>query len=394
MQEEINNPRKISSRYYESGNDSKPFYLLSIFPNEPGREKILSLRQIKEILNNIPAAEAYCRNDERDIIKPLQYLLEKRLITRRSEFGIDYIDEDFDEEWDEDDTSYALTESGAALTGFIIRSNDFERLLISAQRCFDKENFWLADLIFDILNGEEMMMELLNTVGGLYKANKERINKMLFNAATCLSNEKELISERFRKKIKDIIGVDILDRIDERDIKFSASNTTRCNMLRITAAILFWKSEYCNVKKMYNRYDIGFPQIQKIAEKISYHLDIMRLSIPIIRTDDEKTLTEVYGRDRMIEVQEKIAEYSKAIYFHISPSICRMFDYDVTNPVNTIEIRKLMRIYTCLNDFIKKVKVGKRLTNRQKRLIEINKKKIEKLPQECRGIFKDILEVL
>lgn len=385
LSREIENPGRIFSRYYSAENAEKPFYLLSLFPNTSGHREKIPLAQIVQIVKSVPAPLEDIFDLQKDVLLPLNYLLEKKLIHRADS------DEDFDTEESED---YYLTDTGALLTGFIIRQDDFENLLSAVEKAVDLENIWIADLFYAILDGKEMRHEISSSIGNLYKLSQDKFEEMMAVTARQLWTDRTRLSIQMKNQVKQILDIDLTgDQFDPAGCRARKADG-RCNLLRITAALLFWVSPYCTVKKMYIRFGIGYPQMQRLADKISYHLDIAKFSIPVIRTKDGRTLTMILGRDRTQDIQDEIADLSRAVYFQISSKMCKDLKFDVTDPVSALMMRRLTRMYMGLSGLTKRVQNGKGLTKKEKKYVQSLRKRISELPDSQRTAFESFWEVL
>lgn len=382
---EIENPEKIFSRYFGAENEEKPFYMLSLFPNSNERIGKISLTQIVQLINSLPVSLECKFSLQKDVILPLNYLLEKRLICR----------EDYDEDYDEEeDGVYYLTDTGALLTGFIIRQDDFENLLSVIEMSVSLQNIWIADLFYGIINGEEMRHEISNSIGNLCKMDIGKFEEMMKGIAKQLWTDRDKLSIDMKNEVKQILGIDLTkEKFDLTEFQVRKTDS-KCNLLRITTALLFWISPYCTVKKIYNRFGIGYSQMQKLAEKISYHLDIAKFSISVIRTQEGKTMMRLLGRERIQEIQDQIADLSKAVYFQISIDMCKVFKLDVMDPVSALKARQLTRTYIGLVDLAKKIQKGKNLSKKDIMFVQKSRERISKLPDSQRLVFKNFWEVL
>lgn len=383
---EIENPNSVFSRYYDAENEEKPFYLLSLFPNTKGKKEKILLTQIVQMVKNIPASMENVFDQQRDVLLPLNYLLKNRLICKVDDYD-DYDDEEEDE--------YYLTDIGAQLTGFIIRQDDFENLLSAIERGVDATNIWVADLFYAILSGKEIWHEISSLVGNLYKMSQGRREEIMKNTARRLWVERETVSMQMKAQIQQIMDFDLM-RDEFNLIEFRSGRIDgRCNRLRIMAALLFWISPYCTVKKLYNHFGIGYPQMQRVAEKVSYHLDIAKFSIPLIRTENDQTLLKSLGRGRIQEIQDQIEDLSRAVYFQISSKLCKDLEFEVTDPVSALKMRQLTRIYTELRKLEKRVRNGKSLTKKEKKYVSRCKKRISsELSGDKNMLFENFWEVL
>lgn len=386
---EVENPNKIFSRYFNAEDAEKPFYLLSLFSNARERREQVSLREIVQMVASLPAPLEYTFDQQKDVVIPLNYLLKKELIYKI------HSNEDIDIENNEmEENNYCLTDSGASLTGFIIRQDDFEKLLFAVERAMYFENICIGDLFYAILSGEEMRHIISNSIGNLYKMQTSKFVQMMKGIAKQLWTERAKFSMQIKLEITQILGVNMTDEAFDM-AKFQVKKADgRCNILRVTAALLYRISPYCTAKKMYNRFEIGYSQIQKLAEQISYRLDIAKFSVPVIRTQDGRTMRSLFGRERVESIQNQIEEASNAVYFQLPLKKCRELNLQVTDPESAVIARRLIRIYTTLMGLTKKVKSGKELSKDDKRTIQKCKEKVSRLSDIQKIKYDAFWEVL
>ena len=145
---------------------------------------------------------------------------------------------------------------------------------------------------------------------------------------------------------------------------------------------------------MYNRFGIGYPQMQKLAEQISYHLDIAKFSISVIRTQEGKTMTMLLGRNRIQDIQEQIANLSKAVYFQISLEMCKVLKLEVMDPVSALKARRVIRDYISLTNLTKKVQNGRKLSKKETKYVQKSRERIGELSDSQRTAFDSFWEVL
>lgn len=382
---EIEKPDSIFSRYFNAENVEKPFYLLSLFPNSKSGKKKISITQIAQMIKSLPVSLEYKFDQQKDVISPLNFLSEKKLICRADS------DEDFD---DEEDDNYYLTDTGILLTGFIIRQDDFENLLSAIEKGVSLQNIWIGDFFYAILNGVEIRREISNSIGNLYKMDVVKFEEMMVGIAKQLWTERDKLSVKMKNQAKQILGIDLTkEKFDSTELQ-ARKTDNRCNFLRITAALLFWISPHCTVKKMYNRFGIGYPQMQKLAEQISYHLDIAKFSISVIRTQEGKTMTMLLGRNRIQDIQEQIANLSKAVYFQISLEMCKVLKLEVMDPVSALKARRVIRDYISLTNLTKKVQNGRKLSKKESKYVQKSRERIGELSDSQRTAFDSFWEVL
>ena len=376
---EIKNPTKIVSRFFSADQEEKPFYLLSMFPHSENVIHTISIDQIVQQIKNMPTPEDRVFELQKDIMKPLMYLLDKHLICKA----------EFDEDFEDEEEEYSLTDVGSGLTGYIIREDDFESILSAVKNSVIGQNLLIGDLIYAILNTKELKYEISGLIRSLFKLSKDAgntVKKILVNTYRQLIELSEVTSEELQNLIKEVVSLDT-DIVNAEDI--SVKMNKNCDCLRLTAAILFWISPACTVKKMYDRYRIGYPQMQKIAEQISYYLEILQYALPIIETNTGDTLIQCLGRKRVQEIQKQICEMAKAIYYQFSPEMSHLFGMEIDTPEKARFIRRLTKYYVF---FERKSKKNKKISRKEKKYAKKIEEEILKLPDRQREVFDKWIE--
>lgn len=102
----------------------------------------------------------------------------------------------------------------------------------------------------------------------------------------------------------------------------------------------------------------------------------------------------VLGNDRMLEIQSVIRDLSNAIYYQISPELCRELECEVADPASALEARKLTRMYVRLSDLSRKVTAGKKLSRKEAREVEGFQQRVGRLTRKQQALYQEFWEVL
>lgn len=364
---DIENPKRITSQYFSIDTEGKPFYLLSLFPHSMGTYAAISLEKLEGILRMLPRPEGRAFRRQEDLISPLNYLLSHALIRMDD---------------DSDGNAYILEDSGAALTGFIMYADDYDRIIRVVQKSILLDVFPLVDLLYAVVKSREMNFEIKTlfrkkkikwTYENLEQVGQRRIEQKMRiqNVADILRRHHEKISPQFKSQISHRLGIRFPGEAGEQMLREDAFD----GELQMVAALLFWIEINCNTKKMYDLFHISYPQLQHIADKVSYYLDIVALSFPAIKAEKGALLSKQYGyiqaEERLFVAQKDVKELSNAIYYQAPCEICRFLQTTVTCPNEASEIRCMTRLYYDLRQLDTNVKKMKKLSMGQ--LKKLNK---------------------
>lgn len=138
--------------------------------------------------------------------------------------------------------------------------------------------------------------------------------------------------------------------------------------LRTYAAIFFWMEPQFTAKDLHKRFNIDVQQFRKIAEKISYLLDIFSLAATNIVLEGN-----VFDRRAVSSnISQELRKISQAMYFQLPYEICPEFNIkleDISTPIQAAEVRKLQRIADRLKKYMSKVKKKKKMSNKERQFM-------------------------
>lgn len=331
---ESEHPSPVHSLYFTVDPESKPFYLLSLFPNQQGLAySARTTAELADTLCRIPAPNWGGIQMGRDLEQPLGYLLDKGLVR------VCQADDDID---DDAVPEYQLTDIGAAMTGYIIRQDDFDNVMVRACQSVG-QNFWyLIDVLYQILDGKELQHLVENGIGSVQKLDDGQRGNVLREVAQILQRYRQSISPALQKELYLRYGIVMEGGSGVYPFVRTASLDNR---LRILGALLYWVEESFTARELYKTYCMGSQQLKRIAQRVSYQLDIVQLSLPAFIARQSCGGAPVVGRERIQEIQELLSDTSKSLYYQVLPEYCQIFDVSVKDPITATKLRGLMKLY-------------------------------------------------
>lgn len=377
-------PELIHSLYFSPNEKRRPMYLLSMFPHKHGiAYPYIRVSELEDSIRHLPHCADLKFDRQAFLLEPLAYLLDKQIIRTREEW--DDWDDLMDEDPDPGDTEYCLTDIGAALTGYIIQTNDLNDMMQTACACIGQNHMYIVDLVYAILGGEEIRKLVSSAAGSLKKTSLEDKKSMLRSVCRMLQKNKHLISPQLQQTVQKNTGIVWLeDDLDDRKIRASALN----NRLRVTAAMLMWTDPNFTPRQLYKAFRITEQQMQKVAEKVSYHLDILRLAFPAFASQAGIQL----DGDRILQIYEQLDDLSKAYSFRVSPKICRLYEIEATNPENVKLIKKLTVLHSYLNRIDRTIVAGGTVPKKVLHNLRRRRAAIDRLPDEPRQKIHQLFE--
>lgn len=371
-------PKQIESLYFSPNQKCRPLYLLSLFPHLPGSNShFISLEELETAIRRLPVSDSSVFNREEHLMRPLQYLLEKQFISAKES------DDDLDDPYDKEDpllSEYRLTDIGAALAGYIIQTDDLDAIMETACACIGDDYLYTIELVMKILEGDEICGEVMNAATSLKSVPLPDKESMLIYICRQLQKNRNLISPEKQQELQKLTG--ILwegDDVDSTDIHIHSLYRNH-HLLRIVGAILIWTDPMFTPKQLYKVFRITEQQLLKVAEKISYHLDIVRLVLPSFAIQAGVWL----GEERMAEIQAQLADISKAYNYQVSPQICKEYEIDATSPENVKLIKRLARLHVYLSQLDRMLNSHKVLPKKERHLLRKRRKNIDSLPDDLR----------
>lgn len=371
---ELEHPLQISSHYFTTEAANRPFYLLSLFPHSAFGRTPLTEQDLCEILRHLPSSVPF--DPELHVRRPLDELFTRNLICK-----------DTSDDLFEEDCAYILTDPGVALSGYILRLDDFDKITTRFCSLITPDSIYLVDLLYTMLNSKELLLEITNSIGKLEKFSGAEQLRIIHAALEQLWEFRDLISPTFCDNIRSMTNVDFSG--NKLDLCSLQIKSKKCNQLRLIAALLLWTSRHCSVKKLYDRFHLGFPQMQRLSEQVSYLLDVTRLSLPALHLPSGESLTHRIGRERLFRVDEQLSAYSNAVFFQFDQRFAQLFQIQVTTPADAEKLKQLTRIYNRLSFAEKKISRKKKLSHREQRQFRSYQKKISAMPDAWKTIFED-----
>lgn len=380
LQAEIQDARCVGSYYYTVPPETRPFYLLSLFSNQTDDSSAMERRELEALVRCLPLPDGCVFDPEKMLDQPLAYLEEKRFLTVQVSNG------EFDDEEERETTIYRLTDAGAKLTGYIIRQDDYNRILRSMTRSQDG-CLYPMDLLYDILSGQDISREIFSTFGALGKLEDTAVQKIAENSARVLIRNQALASIYLKDMLSRDYGM-IWDKNHSQDISPRWENQGALNLCLI-AALLFWRESDCTNRKLYDRFHLHFAQMQRFTQQISYYLDIAALSAKVVRLGDGQTLYARLGPARIEQLTDQIWELSKTLYFQVSPQVCRFLGVDVSDPEQAAQVQAMSLCYSQLKMLYRKQKRGSPFTKQDRQQLQLIRKRLSQVKPDWQELFQN-----
>lgn len=375
LQMEIQDPQQIISCYFKIDELERPFYLLSLFPNKwdtSAESSIISSKILEDYIKKIPYEKKYTFDNQAYIMNPLDMLLYRKLIC---------IENDCDDEDEYFEPEYRLTDAGKKLAGYVICLDDFDALMEVAFQCITEKNVYKVDILFGIIESKEITEFINKNISPISDYYPQILEKSVSEIKYLFEQKYNLMSAKLYKELK--IDLKKYDKwIILKQYK-NLANSKKFRKQRILFALLMWGDEQYTVKHIYDAFAIGYMQMKRFAEMISYRLDIMNYALPVVYVDG-KSLYQKLGYRRIHEVEEWLRKLSEEIFYRAPAYICDFLDFQCTNPKKALKIRDAAKVYSYLNNIKKKDNPP---NNKERKKIKIYANKIKEWEPEWKKAF-------
>lgn len=373
LQEAIQKPIVVSSRYFSADPQSLPFYLLSIFSHELHRA--LTGREVLQYIEMLPRQS----DDRADDAKQTEIFLDMLL-----QRGLICIENDIEDEDEEYEPEYSLTDTGKKLSGYSISISDYDQLNRMVCKCITDNNLYKADLLLGVLGSSEIRAYITKDISPLndyYPQTLERAVKAMKNMMDSL--EQGIFSKKQYQSIRNDIKK-YTDWVKMRQYK-QLAGYKRFQRQRFLFALLLWGNENCTIKQFYNAFALNYTQMKRFSEQISYRLDIVRLALPSIKTEDGELLHKRLGQERIQEAEVWLKEQSDGLFYRIPAFIGRFLNIQCGDPREAQKMRTVAKVYTQLKQFQRETGP---LNIKERRQLEEIKKQIDSWkPEEWKNAF-------
>lgn len=301
LNRKVDAPEVIFSRYPNVRAEYWSFYVLSLFANSRRRNSTsITQSDIEYLLKNLPLPSGL-EADENFIAEPLQKLLERKLIRQ--------VNEDEDDE----EPEYAVTDVGGKLAGFVILFDDFEAILSAMRTFITPQNFFEVDLFDAIVRTEEIKRQGGIIIGTL----KTTKNDVLMVMRAIEAMKKILVGARKRTSValSKRLSIEIgkyEGRLWARDYNFFNEDGFRA--LRMLAAIILWRGSTCTPPRLYDELKIYYEQMRRLLEIVSYRLDVIRYSLPLA-PGKKKLLRQELDVERLCAAEDWLKGITDALAY-------------------------------------------------------------------------------
>lgn len=346
LQMEIQNPELISSCYFDVNQLERPLYLLALFPNDRNLDsdaRTITLDRLRVFLKKIPGLEENDFDDKIYVKNPLSLLLERRLIT---------IANDCDDEDDDFEPEYQLTDTGKKLTGYVINIEDLDKLMQAACRSITAMNMYKVDILLGIIETKEITEHILRQISFISDYYPQLFESAVKEMKCVYLREHNHMSKQISEKLKKELHK-YETWIVNKYYK-NLANDNNFQRQRLLYALLIWSDEQYTIKKIYETLALNYMQIKRFAEMISYRLDIIKCVLSVARDDAGKNLYQQLGYIRIHEAEEWVQELSDEIFYRVPAHICKFLNIQCAEPHKAIKVRNAAKIYDYLSNILKK----------------------------------------
>lgn len=268
------------------------FALLNLLPEN---EALISLRQLRQLIQGLPQPRHHAEAAfDQSMARALSFLLKEKLIVRGR--APSYKGRAADS-----GPLYGLTQQGQALRGFLITEGDYVLLRDTLQECNSG--------VFSEIDQERLLYRLLSA------RHLESDIRGLFSHSTASLSKKELL-EFFRLRSGGKTCPQWVAAGDHQK-------------LLILAALLHWMDGGSH-KLLYNRFNIHYAMLHKLAEQMGYLLEISWAMIPAVLDQiwtDKRETFEKYGltNDIFVETMEQkrrqLYQLFCMVFYGLSPTV-------------------------------------------------------------------------
>lgn len=364
-------PQMICSCYDMVMPEKRAFYLLSLFPSvqgDAGEGKAVTAARLKEVLETIPCFSE--KNVSTEVETQMCYLMERHLICRKEEFD------------DEEEEAYCLTDVGKNLAGYVIDIKTFDHLLEIVCDCITDTNLYLVDILKEIIETEEIRYHAEQNIGKLCSCHERQIEYTLKEIEKLFGRQGLKVSGRLESEQSYYIKQFKQWQKSKQYAKL-AKNKDFCSM-RLLAALLTWKTEHSAVKRLYDSFAIGYTQMRRFAEQVSYYLNIVCCALPVARTKKGEMLYGKIGGARIQQAKKELQELSEEIFYRVPSYICNFLNVQCDDPHMAPKLREVAEIYS----FLEKQEHGEKvLSEKDKKQICRCVQKMENWPVEWKKTF-------
>ena len=244
-----------------------------------------------------------------------------------------------------------MTDVGSQLAGFVISFNDFDVMLKSAHTYIKANCNLEVDLFYSIISTIEVKERGKVIIGEFQERKGGKDIGFLLRTILSMKNiferTKDQISSQLRKKLlSDIENYATQYRNERYGV---IVHSEEFMVQRILAAILLWNSENCSPYKLYDDFKIYYEQMRRLLEIISYRIDIILRSLPIIPNGkNNKTLKQEIGRERINNAALWLEKILDKISYQPSNELCSLLEIQYCDLYKAQNLRSVENIFRTL----------------------------------------------
>ena len=373
LQREIKNPKKISSNLYKLKMKDAALYLLNLFPFGNTSNCMITKVSLQDMLQMIPIDS----DEERmwDIDTVLVELINRKLVCGSGAGDINSF------------TKFYLSNYGRKLAGYIIPLEDYDYLMENSYEYISNDRICEFVILYRILECPAIMKNIRQSIPMVNEDYHSLIENILYEIIHLHNSVADNIVEELNGKIKHKLVK--LKNFIKKGQYGNIVHDKEFNKIRVIAAVIMWKDDVFSVKKIYDKLGINYAQMKRIAEQISFYIDILQIVFPLSNYSIKSAKRDTSSID-IDEIQLQIKMLSDGIYYRVPPRMLQFLNIQCYDPYTAAKIREVTKLYDDIGKIMKKR--GKKYN---KELVESIKEKVESLQEEWRvAFYKEFKEVL
>ncbi len=293
LEQTTEQPKRLYSHFYDVKNTRVPFFLLNLISTD---DESTSLEKLQAITDKLPRPGGCPAQVLYGIYREsLQFLLEENLIVKRETTQAQKRRRSEQEVPQE--TTYALTQLGARMRGYVLSTDDYVLLRRAVNLSIRGEHIEEETLIYNMLQSEFLGQPLSN----IPDTSKKRISREELNA---------FFENRLGTRSRHAPWLKTMQQAKEEELQ----------IFYILAALLSW-AEGTSPRALCDRFGVIYPILQRIAERVAYFLEIAQEILPAIL--EKWYYTKAAGKTELPyeELLDRLSEEIQLMFYAVSYGI-------------------------------------------------------------------------
>lgn len=314
LREQIGAPEVTFSKCFDVNESFWPLYVLSLFTNRGSVSgKVLGAEDLLSQLKKLPLPPT-CSIDELvgHVSRALSKLLAKKLISAD------------DDDSDDLEPKYSLTDTGAKIAGFIISFDDFEKILDTIRTYVTDKNFFPVDLFYSIFSAPEFLKRCQVIVRD-FQTIRQKDNIFLPQTVIAMENIFRAANKKTSFALYQKITADLAEykRLFQKNKHALVVHEDKFRVQRLLAAILLWRSGECSPRKLYDDLQIHYEQMRRLRDIVSYHIYIVQYGLRIAPgKKSNRLLRNELGLERLNAVERQLEDLARELVYQPSNELC------------------------------------------------------------------------